>query len=271
MGQRVARGEIPIGADSLRARLRAGVPTVGTFLNMGSSVSTEICAAAGYDWVLVDLEHGTGSLDDLPGQLRAAGSIPALVRVELSARTKVSLALDRGAAGIMFPRIESADEARAAVAYLRFPPFGVRGVAAQTRAGQYGSIPLRELSSLNGDVVGIVQIETLGCLAAAEDIGVIEGVDVLFVGPGDLSYALGVPGLLDDPMYLEALEDVLSAADRTGSIAGILVSSATDVERHLAMGFRFVAIGSDSSMLRTEARSAVQTFRRSVHRLKGRA
>lgn len=265
MVKRDSPGDVPIATISLRARLRSGIPTVGTFLGMGSSVSAEICAAAGYDWVLVDLEHGSGSFDDLPSQLRAVGRTPALVRVELSARTPVSRALDQGAVGIMFPRIDSARDAQSAVAYLRFPPSGVRGVAVQTRAGRYGAVPLSDLSSLNGEVIGVIQVETLGCLAEVESIAEIEGVDVLFVGPGDLSYALGVPGQLSERAYVTALLSVVSAAHRAGSVAGILVPTAADVKRYLEMGFRFVAIGSDTSMLRMESHDAVQAFRGLVH------
>ena len=189
--------------QSLRRRILAGEPTVGTFLNLGSRVSAEICAMAGFDWVLIDLEHGSGTNADLLGQLQAitgTGATP-LVRVELTARTLVSRALDPGAGGVMFPRIDSAAEAREAVSYLRFPPDGVRGVAAQNRTGRFGRVPIGELGALDDDLIGVVQVETLGSLDDIDAIAAVDGVDVLFVGPGDLTYALGVPGRTDDPSY----------------------------------------------------------------------
>jgi 2-dehydro-3-deoxyglucarate aldolase/4-hydroxy-2-oxoheptanedioate aldolase len=248
---------------SFRARVLEGDPLVGTFLNLGSAVTAEICARAGFDWVLIDLEHGSGSQADLLGQLQAvaATGCAPLVRVELTARTPVSRALDPGAAGIMFPRIESAAGAREAVGFLRFPPDGVRGVAAQNRAGGFGTIPLPGLAALDDDLIGVVQVETLGALRELDAIAATDGVDVLFVGPGDLSYALGVPGLLDDPRYVEALEAVAAAAAHHGRSAGVLVRDAADAERHLALGYRFIGIGSDSGLVMSGARATVGGFR----------
>jgi 2-dehydro-3-deoxyglucarate aldolase/4-hydroxy-2-oxoheptanedioate aldolase len=248
---------------TFRERLTAGEPLVGTFLNLGSPVSAEICAIAGYDWVLIDLEHGSGSQAELLGQLQAvdgSGCVP-LVRVELSARTPVSRALDPGAAGIMFPRIESAAEAREAVRFLRFPPDGVRGVAAQNRAGRFGSVALSELGRLDDDLVGVVQVETLGAIEDLDAIAAVEGVDVLFVGPGDLSYALGIPGRLDDPRYIAALDAVVGAAAAHGCAAGVLVRDVEEADRHLSVGFRFIGIGSDSSLIMSGARATVSAFR----------
>lgn len=251
---------------ALRERLAAGESTVGTFLNLGSPVSAEICAAAGFDWVLIDLEHGSGTQAELLGQLQAiaASGCAPLVRVELTARTPVSRALDPGAVGIMFPRIESAAEAREAVRFLRFPPDGVRGVATQNRTGRFGSVPLAELGRLDDDIVGVIQVETLGALAELEAIAAIEDVNVLFVGPGDLSYALGVPGGLDDSRYLEALDTVLAAGARHGCAPGVLVPSVAEAERHLRLGFRFIGIGSDSALIMNGARATVRGFRDAV-------
>lgn len=253
-------------SSSFRARVLAGAPLVGTFLNLGSPVTAEICARAGFDWVLIDLEHGSGSQADLLGQLQAVGATGCapLVRVELTARTPVSRALDPGAAGIMFPRIESAAGAREAVAFLRFPPDGVRGVAAQNRAGNFGSIPLPGLAAIDDDLVGVVQVETLGALRELDEIAATDGVDVLFVGPGDLSYALGIPGRLDDPRYVEALEAVVAAAARHGCAAGVLVRDTAEAERHLALGYTFIGIGSDSGLVMSGARATVGGFRSSA-------
>jgi 4-hydroxy-2-oxoheptanedioate aldolase len=248
---------------SFRSRVLAGEATVGTFLNLGSTITAEICAMAGYDWLLIDLEHGSGTSADLLGQLQAiagTGATP-LVRVELPARTHASRALDPGARGIMFPRIESALEAREVVRYLHFPPDGVRGVAAANRTGRFGRVPVAELGTLDDDVVGIVQIETLGALKEIEAIAAVEGVDVLFVGPGDLSYALGVPGQMADPTYLAALGSVVAAATNHGCSAGILVGNVVDAERHLRLGFRFIGIGSDSALVMNGATAVVTGFR----------
>jgi len=253
----------PDAGPSLRRRIHAGEATVGTFLNLGSSVTAEICAMAGYDWLLIDLEHGSGTAADLVGQLQAisgTGATP-LVRVELNARTSVSRVLDPGAGGIMFPRIETAAETRQAISYMRYPPDGVRGVAAQNRAGRFGTVPIGELGMLDDDLVGIVQVETLGSLDEIDAIAAIDGVDVLFVGPGDLSYALGVPGRTDDASYRDALGRVVGAARAHGCAAGVLVRDLADAARHLELGFRFIGIGSDSSLVMSGAAGTVNAFR----------
>lgn len=250
-------------APSFRQRVLAGEAVVGTFINLGSPVSTEICALAGFDWLLIDLEHGSGSQADLLAQLQSVartGTTP-VVRVELSARTAVSRALDPGAGGIMFPRIASAAEATEAVSYLRFPPDGIRGVAIQNRTGRFGQVSIADLAREDDDLVGVVQVETLGALAEIDAIAAVEGVDVLFVGPGDLSYALGCPGQLDDPRYTDALARVLAAAAGAGISPGILVPTAAEARRHFELGFRFIAVGSDGAFVMNSARAIVNDFR----------
>jgi 4-hydroxy-2-oxoheptanedioate aldolase len=255
--------ETDITSRGFRRRVLAGEALVGTFINLGSSVSTEICAIAGFDWLLIDLEHGSGSQADLLPQLQSVartGTVP-VVRVELPARAPVSRALDPGAGGIMFPRIGSAAEASEAVSYLRYPPDGVRGVAVQNRTGRFGQVSIADLAAEDDDLVGVIQVETLGALAEIEAIAAVEGVDVLFIGPGDLSYALGCPGRLDDPRYRDALTAVLAAAANSGISAGILVPNAAEARRHLELGFRFIAVGSDGAFVMNSARSIVTDFR----------
>jgi 4-hydroxy-2-oxoheptanedioate aldolase len=251
------------GGGTFRERVLAGEALVGTFINLGSAVTAEICAEAGFDWLLIDLEHGSGSQADLLGQLQAVartGTTP-IVRVELAARVPVSRALDAGAGGVMLPRVASATEAADAVGFLRFPPDGVRGVAVQNRAAGFGRVPLARLGEVDDDLVGVVQVETLGALAELREIAAVDGVDVLFVGPGDLSYALGCPGRLDDPRYREALQAVLAACVAGGCSPGILVRDSVEATRHLELGFRFVAVGSDAAFVTAAAGAVVGAFR----------
>lgn len=256
-------GIVAQSSASFRERILAGEPLVGTFLNLGSSVSAEICTLAGFDWALVDLEHGSGSAADMLGQLQALSrtNTAGLVRVELSARTHASRALDAGAAGIVFPRLESAAEVRAAIGYLRFPPDGVRGVASQNRTGQFGRIPATELALVDDDVIGVVQVETTSIVTELDEVASVPGVDVLFVGPGDLSYALGVPGQFAASAYVEALRHVVTVARRHGCSAGVLVPGLAEARRHLELGFRFVAISSDSALIMSGATALVDGFR----------
>ena len=141
---------------SFRQRVRAGEVLLGTFLQLGSPVATEITAQAGFDWLLVDLEHGAGSEATLLGDLQAlnASSIGALVRVEVGERLRIGRALDAGANGVMVPRIVSAEQAAEVARFLRYPPQGVRGVALGTRSAGFGRVAVGDVSSLNDNLVG---------------------------------------------------------------------------------------------------------------------
>ncbi len=241
---------------SFRDRTLAGETLFGLFIDLASPASAELCAAAGYDWLLVDLEHGAGTEDDLPGQLRAIelGGPAALVRPQSGERIRIGRALDLGARGIMVPRLDSADQAREAVTFLRYPPQGIRGVATRVRGAGLGVVGHADVQRLNERVVGIIQIESVGGLRDADEIAAIDGVDVLFVGPADLSHSLGIPGQFQHADYLGALERVVAACRAHGKAAGILVYDTAVVPRHLELGFTFVGIGADGAFVADTAK-----------------
>jgi 2-keto-3-deoxy-L-rhamnonate aldolase RhmA len=243
-----------------KERVRNGDVTLGTFLNLGSALVAEVCALSGFDWLLVDLEHGAGGEEGLVGQLLAgaAHDVPVFVRVESAERIRVGHALDLGAAGVMYPRLNTPDEVAAAISHLWYPPRGDRGVASYNRARRFGG-DTKSTSDVNDELLCIVQIETSVALSNVTDIAATPGVDVLFVGPGDLSTALGCPGQLDSAIYLEALDRVVVAAHDARVAAGILVGDVGDVESHLDRGFSFVAVASDSALLRRAATSAARS------------
>jgi 4-hydroxy-2-oxoheptanedioate aldolase len=248
---------------SFRARVLAGETLFGLFLDLGSPFSAEICARAGYDWLVVDLEHGAGTEAGLVGLLQSVevgGSVP-LVRPQSGERLRIGRALDLGAAGIVVPRLESAAEAREAVTYLRYPPAGVRGVALRTRGAGMGTVGHGDVARIDERIVGIVQIESVGALREADAIAAIDGVDVLFVGPADLSHSLGVPGRFDDETYLAALRTVVDACAAHGKSAGILVYDTAVVARHLELGFRFVGIGADGAFVGNGAAQTLAAVR----------
>ncbi|MGA2123760.1 MAG: aldolase/citrate lyase family protein [Acidimicrobiales bacterium] len=245
---------------TLRERVREGQSTRGTFLNLGSAGAAEVCALAGFDWLLVDLEHGAGGEDGLVAQLLAgaAHGVPVLARVESSERIRVGHVLDLGAAGVMFPRLDTPDQVRDAIAHLWYPPSGDRGIAGYNRARQFGGDG-RENESVNASLLGIVQIETAPALQSVREIASIPGVDVLFVGPSDLSMALGIPGQFDHPVLLSAFDDVIAAAKESGVAAGILAVTPDRVGALASRGFTFIGVGSDSSLLRDAAKAAAQS------------
>lgn len=230
-------------ASTTRKRLAAGETLVGTFLNLGSPVAAEVCSHAGFDWLLVDLEHGAGTEAALIPALQAIGGrCAALVRIEVNSRPRFARALDSGADGVMVPRVDGAADAAAAVRRMRYPPRGTRGVAHMNRGKRWG------LDGNEVDALCVIQIETRGGVEEAAAIAASDGVDVLFVGPSDLGAALGTTEL--------PLDRVLDAAQAHGKAAGILARTREDGERYIEQGFRFVGIGSDSLFLAQGARAA---------------
>ena len=218
---------------NLRARLRAGETTYGVFLNLGSPLAAELCARGGCDWLVIDLEHGAAGEADLLEHLYAVGATEtaAIVRPASGERLRIGRALDFGADGIMVPRIDTAEQAREAVSFLRWPPDGARGLALLTRGAELGEVGHGSISALNQRVIGVIQVESPQAVDNADEIAAIEGVDVLFVGPTDLSHSMGIPGQFDDPAFIEALRRVVAATEAHGKTAGILLRNALERRR----------------------------------------
>jgi 4-hydroxy-2-oxoheptanedioate aldolase len=257
------------GRSRIRRRVLAGETTVGAFVNLAAPMGAELLARAGLDWLIVDLEHGAGTEADLLGQLYAIESTgdlggritAALVRPQEGTRLGIGRALDLGAEGIMVPRLETVDEVRRVVSWLRWPPVGVRGLALGTRGAEQGEVAHGRVRELNDRVLGIVQVESGAAVEASAEIAAIDGVDVLFVGPTDLSHALGVPGRFDDPVFGEALRTVVAACRANGKAPGILLRRLGDLDRYLQQGFTFVGLGSDGAFVSDGAMAAVAAAR----------
>ena len=244
-----------------RSRIRAGETLVGTFADLASPMAVEIVGRAGFDWAVLDLEHGESTEADLLAMLYAAATTPMtpIVRVPSAERLRVGRALDLGAPGIMLPQLGSFDAVREAVSYLHYPPSGQRGVALRTRGADLGTIGHADVARVvNERIVGVVQVESRGAVAAADEIAALDAVDVLFVGPADLTHALGVPGRFDDPSYLEAIGSVAAACERHGKAAGILIYDAAGLPRHLELGFRFIGLGSQGSYVSAGAQAMLR-------------
>jgi 4-hydroxy-2-oxoheptanedioate aldolase len=256
---------LPPRAD-LRRRVLAGETTIGAFVNLGSLAAAELTARAGFDWVIVDLEHGMGSEADLHAQLLAVQGTPTsgLVRVASAERLRVGRALDMGADGLMIPRLETALEVAETLSWMRYPPRGIRGVALPNRGGGYGETSHADLHQRNERLLGVFQVESPAAVDQADALAEIDGVDVLFVGPADLSHAMGIPGQLTDPAFTAALDRVVAACRAHGKSAGILLRDSSEVLATLARGFTFIGVGSDSSFVTAGARSAVAESRAAI-------
>ena len=235
----------------LRERVLAGKLLAGTFCNLGSHITTEIAGNAGFDWLLLDLEHGAGDQSELVHQLQAAAAAdtPAIVRIAWNEPWRFKRVLDAGAAGVMVPWVSTVEEAQVTTTAMRYFPDGVRGAATLIRANGFGRDRDEYLQAANDNLLTVVQIETRQAVEHAAAIAAVEGVDVLFVGPFDLSIGLGVGGQFDHPEFLAALEQVVAGAKGAGKAAGILLQRPDQVEETIERGFSFIALGSDGGLV----------------------
>lgn len=242
---------------TLRDRVLAGETTFGTWLSMASPVAAEIAGQAGFDWLVIDAEHGMSADVDILPQLYAIGNTAAtpLVRVQSLDRLRVSRALDVGAGGLVIPRVDGAADVQRALGWMRFPPAGQRGVALGIRGQGFGRVPHADVARLDDVALGVFQVENASAVADAEAIAAQPGADVLFVGPADLSHALGVPGQFDAPIYLAAIDEVIAACRAHGKAAGILLYDPAAITPHLQRGFSFIGLGSDGGFVMTGARA----------------
>lgn len=248
---------------NLKQRIQSGETALGCWINMGSLVSTEIVGRAGFDWLLIDLEHGAGDDTIMYQQLQvleSTGAI-AIVRTDELSRNKVQHILDAGAGGIMFPQIQRADEADQAVQLMYYPPRGTRGMAKSVRAHAFGRNSPDYISNLEKNLICVIQIETVQAVKDIDAIAATPGVDVLFVGPSDLSLAYGIFGQMDHPVYQEALHAVVAATKKYKKTAGVLLQHVDEYEMYYKLGYRFLACGADGYFVSRGADELIKRLR----------
>lgn len=250
--------------SSIRERVLSGKFMAGAWCNLGSSITAEMASIMGYDWVLLDQEHGPGDNINLLSQVQAIsiGAAAPLVRIAWNEMPRFKRALDIGAAGIMIPYVQNRQEAELAAASMRYSPVGLRGVASSPRATGYGANFEEYYATANDKLLTVVQIETGEAIKNLQEIADVDGVDVLFVGPLDLSISLNMPGRFDDPEFLEILQKVSKTAKDSGKAAGILLPDPSVIERVYTLGFSFVAAGADGGMVMAGMKNSLNVMRR---------
>jgi 2-keto-3-deoxy-L-rhamnonate aldolase RhmA len=248
----------PIVPD-FRARLRSGDFLLGTWLVFLDPVVAELLAGSGFDFLVADGEHGPLATDHLMGTVMAtrAAGVPVLARVGANEPVRIMHALDVGASGIVVPQVRTVADVERAVAWCRYPPVGLRGIAAR-RSTEYGRSTAEYMAVANDLVTCCVQIETREALDDLDAILSVPGIDALLIGPNDLSAALGHTGDLTHPEVEEAVAHVLSRAREHGVAAGIWTPSTTVTKARRAQGFRFTTVGSDHGFLAAAADAAVR-------------
>jgi 4-hydroxy-2-oxoheptanedioate aldolase len=250
-----------IPRNAFKRALAEGRRAIGFWLSLGSPAVAELVAGAGYDWVLVDTEHAPNELPGVIDQLRAleGGTASPVVRPAWNDPVLIKRLLDAGAQSLLVPFVRSAKEAASAVAAMRYPPRGIRGVATITRASRYGRVS-DYLRAAEEELCLVVQLETRDSLRELEAIAAVPGVDALFIGPSDLAADLGHLGEARHPEVQEAIADACARCARLQRPLGTFAPFEEDARRYLGMGVQFVAVAADAVVLRQGADALRQAF-----------
>jgi 2-keto-3-deoxy-L-rhamnonate aldolase RhmA len=234
---------------------------LGTWIMAASPLVTEAMGHAGFQWGVIDMEHTPLDMMEVIHLLQAAGNtkMVPIVRVPWNDTVGIKRVLDAGAQTLLIPFVQNADEARRAVAATRYPPEGVRGLAGMSRGSKFGTVP--DYAKWANKTVGVVlQVETPAALANLESIAAVEGVESIFMGPGDLSAAVGHPGNTTHPDVMALMADAARRCNAIGMPIGTVGGTPELVVQYRAMGYHYVAIGSDLGLLMRGAQAAVKAL-----------
>lgn len=250
--------------NGFKQRLLSGEHGYGCWLHLCSPIAAEVLALAGYDAMIIDHEHGSGDLVGAIQIMQAMSATPAapIIRVPWNDPVALKRALDTGPEGVMIPSINSADEAKAAVAACRYPPEGMRGAAyGLVRASDYGLAAKEYFQKARDNLLIICQIETAEAVDAIPEIAAVDGVDMLFIGPIDLSGSIGKLGLFDDAEVIALRERAEDAIKAAGKLLGGLAVPNLSIADMAARGYDFVTAASDITLLRDAALAQLKDMR----------
>ncbi len=249
--------------NTFKQALARGERQVGLWCSLASPVATEVAAGAGFDWIVIDGEHGPNDITTLLPQLQAMsrGTAEPVFRVPWNDFVIIKRALDVGARSLLIPFVQNAEEARRAVAATRYPPLGIRGVARAIRANDYGRIQDYHRNA-HLDTCVLVQLETGAALSEIEAVAAVEGVDGIFIGPSDVAASLGHLGDPKAPAVQAAIKDAATRIRAAGKSAGFLTGNADEVEAIFELGFNFTAVGNDVSILAGNLTNLAARFRK---------
>jgi 4-hydroxy-2-oxoheptanedioate aldolase len=247
--------------NTFKAALAEGRQQIGLWCSIPGAGVAEALAGCGFDWLLIDTEHTVTDLPTVQAMLAAAAPYPVhcAVRPGWNDAVEIKRLLDAGAQTILVPYVQSAEEAARAVAAVRYPPRGMRGVAAVTRASRFGRVA-DYLSRADAEVCLLVQVETAAALDRIEEIAAVAGVDGLFIGPADLAASMGHPGRPDHPAVRAAILSAIGRIRAAGKPAGILSLDPALLAAAVAAGTTFTAVETDLSLLLRHARATARAW-----------
>ena len=248
--------------NAFKHAIAAGKLQIGLWCSLCSNIAADIVRDCGFDWLLLDTEHSPNEIPDLLAQLQAVDGGPAtpIVRPAWNDIVLIKRCLDIGAPALLVPYVQNPTEAKSAVAAVRYPPRGVRGVASASRASRYGRTT-DYLKKADSEICLLVQVETRMALDELEAIAMVEGVDGVFIGPSDLSASLGHVGNPAHPEVQKALQDAVTRLKAVGKPAGILTGNEDEIRRYIGWGYTFVAVGSDVGLLARGADALAKKFK----------
>jgi 4-hydroxy-2-oxoheptanedioate aldolase len=252
--------ELPV--NHFKRAIKAGRQQIGLWCSLASNVSVEIVAGSGFDWLLLDTEHSPNELPMVYSQLQAMmeNSTHPIVRPPWNDMVTIKRYLDAGVQTLLIPTVQSEAEAKAAVAYTRYPPRGVRGFASGSRSSRFGRVENYH-TRCEEEICVLVQIETQPGLDNLEAIARVEGVDGVFIGPGDLSAAIGYVGQPMHPEVIKVIEDAMRRIKACGVAPGILTPDEKLAKRCIELGCLFTAVGSDSGLLARGSEQLARKFK----------
>lgn len=248
--------------NAFKCALRQRQAQIGLWVGLTDSCAVEICASAGFDWLLLDGEHAPNDLKSLLAQAQAIAAYPqthAVARVPVGETALIKQYLDLGLQTLLVPMVDTAEQAAQLVQAMRYPPLGVRGMAG-ARASRWGLYPRYALEA-NEQVCVLVQAETTRALSNLDAIAATEGVDGVFIGPADLSASMGHVGNPEHPQVQAAIDDAIGRILQAGKAPGILTTNEAQARRYLALGAVFVAVGLDSVLLAQHTRALAASFK----------
>jgi 4-hydroxy-2-oxoheptanedioate aldolase len=248
--------------NTFKRAIKADRLQLGLRTSLSNHVSVEVLANAGFDWLLLDTEHSPNELPMVHSQLQAIsnGKAHPIVRPPWNDMVTIKRYLDIGVQTLLIPFVQNASEARSAVAATRYPPHGMRGYASAARASDYGRVKDYALRCQE-ELCVLVQVETPLALSNIEEIAAVEGVDGIFIGPGDLAASMGHVGNLKHPDVLAAIDDAIRRIRACGKAAGILTGDEALARRYIELGCAFTAVGSDVGILARGAENLAAKFR----------
>ncbi|RQH02664.1 HpcH/HpaI aldolase family protein [Natrarchaeobius oligotrophus] len=251
----------------IKQKIEAREYPVGNWVSIGHPTVVEVNAMLGFDFVLIDTEHTTMSLETVEHLVRAVEArnerTGGIVRVPDSDPTRIKRVLDIGVDGVMIPMVETAEEARSIVEATLYPPDGTRGIAGG-RAAKYGLDFPGYINSANGSILKIAQIETMTGLENVEEIAAVDGIDALFVGPADLTGSLDMLAEYDATEVHDAIGEVLEAGRTQETPIGTLTVDPDRIEDRVERGFDFQIVGKDAAHLSTSSKDAKERYEQAV-------